>query len=75
MECLRAFGARVTVDTCILTTPMLPEGVRVLMTNAGKFAYYTPGLLSREVVFSGMEDCVRSAIEGRVVVEDRLWKN
>ncbi len=75
MEYLRAFGARVTVDTCILTTPMLPEGVRVLMTNAGKFAYYSPGLLGREVVFGGMEDCVRSAIEGRVVVEDRLWKN
>ncbi len=74
MERLRAFGAKVTVDTCILATPMLPEDVRVLMTNAGKFAYYSPGLLSREVVFGGMDDCVRSAIAGRVVVEDRLWQ-
>ena len=73
MERLRTFGAKVTVDTCILTTPMLPEDVKVLMTNAGKFAYYIPGLLSRNVVFGGMEDCVRSAIEGRVHLEDRLW--
>ena len=75
MEILRAFGAKVTVDTCILTTPMLPEGIKVLMTNAGKFAYYAPGLLGREVVFGGMEDCVRSAVNGRVVLEDRLWKS
>ena len=74
MQYLRDFGARVTVDTCILTTPMLSDDVKVLMTNAGKFAYYSPGLLGRDVVFGGMEDCVRSAIEGRVVVEDRLWK-
>ena len=52
---------------------MLPEDVKVMMTNAGKFAYYIPGLLSRNVVFGGMEDCVRAAIEGRVHLEDRLW--
>lgn len=75
MEILRSFGAKVTVDTCILTTPMLPDGIKVLMTNAGKFAYYAPGLLGREVVFGGMEDCVRSAVNGRVVLEDRLWKS
>ena len=74
MDRLRAFGAKVTVDTCILTTPMLPEDIKVLMTNAGKFAYYTPGLLDRKVVFGGLEDCVRSAVEGRVVLNDTLWK-
>lgn len=75
MEHLRAFGATVTVDTCILTSPMVPDDARVLMTNAGKFAYYIPGLLGRDVVFGGLQDCVRSAIEGRVVMGDGWWKS
>jgi predicted aconitase len=74
MDTLRAFGARVTVDTCILTTPMLPNSIKTIMTNAGKFAYYTPGLLNRQVVFGSLRDCIRSAIAGRVIVEDSLWE-
>jgi predicted aconitase len=70
LEQLKAFGARITVDTCILTTPMLPEDVKVLMTNSAKYAYYAPGLLNTQVVFGSLEDCVRSAVEGRVIRED-----
>jgi len=35
---VEAFGARLTVDTCILATPMLPKSVKVLMTNSAKYA-------------------------------------
>jgi len=73
MEPLRAFGGEVTLDTCILTTPMLPAEVRVLMTNSAKYAYYAPGMLCTEVVFGSLEDCVRSAVEGRVVRDVSLW--
>ncbi len=69
---LREFGARITVDTCILTTPMLPEAIRVLMTNSPKYAYYAPGLLRTEVVFGGLEDCVQSAVAGKVERQDWL---
>jgi len=72
---VETFGARLTVDTCILATPMLPKSVRVLMTNSAKYAYYAPGLLATQVVFGSMADCVRSAIEGRVVRDDTLWHN
>jgi predicted aconitase len=73
LEPLRAFGAELTVDTCILATPMLPAGVRALMTNSGKYAYYAPGLLGTTVAFGTLRDCVASAVAGRVEVDDAAW--
>ncbi|MDX2030064.1 MAG: aconitase X catalytic domain-containing protein [Blastocatellia bacterium] len=71
---LRRFGGQVTVDTCILATPMLPPEIKVLMTNSAKYAYYAPGLLSTQVVFGKLEDCVRSAVSGRVERDHSLWE-
>jgi predicted aconitase len=73
LEPLRRFGARLTLDTCILTTPMLPANVKVLMTNSAKYAYYAPGLLNTRVVFGSLADCVNSAVAGRVIRDDSLW--
>lgn len=73
LDPIRAFGGQLTVDTCILATPMLPPGIRTLMTNSAKFAYYTPGLLGRHVAFSSLQDCVTSAVAGTVVVDDSTW--
>jgi hypothetical protein len=73
LERLEAFGGRITVDTCILATPMLPKSIKTLMTNSAKYAYYSPGLLGAQVVFGNTKDCIRSAIEGRVVRDDSLW--
>ena len=73
LDPLQAFGAQLTVDTCILTTPMLPAEITYLMTNSAKFAYYTPGLLNRKITFGSLKDCVNSAIEGRVVRDDSAW--
>ena len=73
LDPLEAFGGQVTVDTCILTSPMLPPEVRRLMTNSGKYAYYAPGLLGVQVVFGSLEDCVRSAAAGRVLRDETLW--
>jgi hypothetical protein len=70
---LEQFGGRLTVDTCILTSPMLPGSVRRIMTNAGKFAYYTPGLVGAQVVFGDLEDCVNTAATGRVVRKKPQW--
>jgi predicted aconitase len=74
LESLRAFGGKLTVDTCVLTTPMLPNHIKVLMTNSAKYAYYAPSLLNTRVVFGSLADCVRSAIEGRVVRDEALWQ-
>jgi predicted aconitase len=70
---LEAFGAQLTVDTCILTSPMLPPEIQNLMTNSAKFAYYSPGLLNKTIVFGSLEDCVVSAVNGRIIRDETLW--
>ena len=64
MTVLEQFGGKVTVDTCILASPMLPAGVERLMTNSAKYAYYAPGLLATQVTFGSLQDCVHSAVAG-----------
>lgn len=72
---LRRFGGLVTLDTCILTTPMLPDSVKILMTNSAKYAYYSPGMLGTEIVFGSLSDCVESAVSGRVVRDESAWRS
>jgi predicted aconitase len=69
-----AFGAQVTLDTCILASPMLPPEIKTLMTNSAKYAYYAPSLLNTRVTFGSLADCVASAVEGRVVRDDTVWR-
>jgi cis-L-3-hydroxyproline dehydratase len=69
-----AFGAQVTLDTCILASPMLPPEIKTLMTNSAKYAYYAPSLLNTRVTFGSLVDCVNSAVEGRVVRDESLWQ-
>jgi predicted aconitase len=72
---LQSFGAQLTVDTCILASPMLPPEIQRLMTNSAKFAYYTPGVLERKITFGSLRDCVNSAVEGKIVRDETLWKD
>jgi cis-L-3-hydroxyproline dehydratase len=73
LEPLENFGAQITVDTCILTSPMLPAEIQNLMTNSAKFAYYTPGLLGRKIAFGSLEDCVNSAVAGEIIRDESRW--
>lgn len=75
LEPIQAFGAQLTVDTCILTTPMLPKDIRFLMTNSAKFAYYAPGLLDKKIAFSSLADCVESAVKGEIIRDETPWKS
>jgi cis-L-3-hydroxyproline dehydratase len=70
---LRDFGAQLTVDTCMLTTPMLPPEINRLMTNSAKFAWYAPGLLNKTITYGSLEDCVNSAVAGRIVRDEAAW--
>jgi len=73
LEPLQQFGAQLTVDTCILASPMLPPEIKRLMTNSAKYAYYAPGMLNTEITFGSLTDCVESAVAGRVVRDETLW--
>ncbi len=70
---LQDAGVQIVTDTCTYITPVMAEVDGVAMTDSAKWAYYAPGNLAVEVVFGSVEDCVRSAVVGRVVRDEDLW--
>jgi predicted aconitase len=73
LEQIEAAGIQVVVDTCTYITPILRTTKRVVMTDSAKWAWYAPGNLGYEVIFGSLEECVRSASEGKVVRDPDLW--
>ena len=73
IEPIRRFGAQIIFDTCPFHSPVLRPETRTLMTNSGKCAYYAPGELNARVAFGTLEDCVRSAVAGRVSSQGAPW--
>jgi len=71
---LESQGVTLVVDTCVVVTPILAEIDGVLMTNSGKFAHYTPSNTGYAVLFGSLADCVESAVAGRAVGDDALWR-
>jgi len=70
---LREAGVDIVVDTCVVVTPILPDGGGVLMTDSGKFAHYGPANTGYDVVYGSLEDCVASAEAGRVIRDEGVW--
>jgi predicted aconitase len=70
-----AFGVEFVNDTCwcMLGEPVIPPGVRTLMTNSGKYAHYAPGLVGRSVRFGSMAACVEAACSGKAQDELPTW--
>lgn len=60
-------GITIVTDTCTYLTPILRGTQGVVMTNSGKWAYYAPANIGVRAAFGDIDDCVRSAVEGRVV--------
>lgn len=73
LEPITRFGGTLTVDTCILATPMLPTTVHTLMTNSAKYALYSPGLLDVHVAYGSLQDCVESAVTGKIIQTPSPW--
>lgn len=73
-QTVAAAGAKIVVDTCTYVTPVLHPNTRVVMTNSGKWAHYAPGNIGVDVVFGGLDECVRSARRGRVSRDDDMWR-
>ena len=73
LQTLEVFGARVTADTCIVVAPLVKPDAQVLMTNSAKYAHYGPGLLGVDSVFATTEECVESAVRGRVTRVAGPW--
>ena len=65
-EVIEQSGARLMVGTCHNDCPLGAWGFRRLVTDSGKFAYYTPTTVGTECVFASTEACIQAAITGRV---------
>jgi predicted aconitase len=66
-------GVRIVADTCTYLAPLMDDVDGPVMTDSGKWAWYAPANIGVEVVIGGLEECVRSALEGRLVRDDTLW--
>jgi predicted aconitase len=71
---LQASGLTVVADTCIVVTPILPANTGLLLTNSGKFAHYTRPNTGYDVLYGSLADCAETAVAGRLVREDSLWR-
>jgi hypothetical protein len=71
---LTASGLTVVADTCIVVTPILPPAGGLLLTNSGKFAHYVRPNTGRDVLYGSLSDCVETAVDGRLVRDEGLWR-
>ena len=71
---LRESGVEMLVDTCSYIAPVLRSTDGAVMTDSAKWAYYAPGNIGADVVIGSMEECVASAVAGRVVRDESVWQ-
>jgi predicted aconitase len=70
---LRDAGVELLVDTCSYIAPILRHAAGPVMTDSAKWAYYAPGNIGAAVVFGSTEECLESAVVGRVVRDEGAW--
>jgi len=70
---LREAGVTIVTDTCTYVKPIIERRPGVVMTNSAKWAYYAPANIGVEVAFGSLDECVRSAVAGRIVRDEGLW--
>jgi predicted aconitase len=74
LDRLREAGVELLVDTCSYIAPILRDPGGPVMTDSGKWAYYAPGNISARVVFGSADECINSAVAGRVVRDEGVWE-
>jgi predicted aconitase len=67
---LQSRGIRIVTDTCTYITPIIEQLEGVVMTNSGKMAHYAPSNIGVRLAFGSLAECVRSAVEGRVILDE-----
>ena len=72
-QTLTEAGVQIVTDTCTYITPVMADIHGTAMTDSAKWAYYAPGNLGLDVAFGSVEDCIESAVAGRVVRDETVW--
>jgi predicted aconitase len=69
-ERLRGAGVQFVTDTCTYITPVMRQTQGLVMTNSGKWAHYAPANIGVRVAYGSLRECVRSAMEGKVCLDE-----
>ena len=68
LHALQERGVQLVTDTCTYIVPILENVKGAVMTNSGKMAHYAPSNMGFTMAFASLAECVRSAIQGEVVL-------
>jgi predicted aconitase len=69
IESLQQAGIKIITDTCTYFSPAVNGLHGKIMTNSAKWAYYAPGMLPVQVLIASLSECVESAVNGEVMLD------
>lgn len=72
---IKAFGGEVLNDTCwcFIAAPVVPQSVRNIATNSGKYAHYGPPAVGKDFHFASLARCVDAACMGQIDMTLPAW--
>lgn len=65
---LEKSGVIMRAETCMIISPVKDWGFQTMMTDSGKCSYYGPAECGTEMIFADVEECVESAVAGKIVL-------
>jgi len=64
VEKIENSGGHVLTDMCTIVSWTETLGIKTIMTNSAKTAYYAPTLNKADTIFAPLEHCLKSALQG-----------
>jgi predicted aconitase len=64
VEKIEKSGGHVLTDTCAVVTWTDKLGIKTIMTNSAKTAYYAPTLNKAETILAPLKECLKTAFKG-----------
>ncbi len=65
---LEKAGVVIRAETCMIISPVKDWGFKTMMTDSGKCSYYGPAECGTEMIFASVEECVESAVSGKLEI-------
>ena len=73
LDRLKCAGIQIFRDGCTMEYPIKEWGTKNIMTNSGKFANYCYSKTGVHPVFSNVDDCIESAVSGKIIRSKKQW--
>ena len=73
-EQLEGLGIKVYKEGCALEIQAKKRGISSMMSNSGKFGTYSFGLTGIQPVFGTLNECIETAVAGKLIREAKPWR-